>query len=96
MATLTKQDLIEAATERLGITKIEAANLIEQIFDSLKSALASGDTVKLSGFGIFFRRDKNARKGRNPQTSEPIEISARRVIAFHCSQVLKAEVNAAK
>ena len=92
--TLTKQDLIAAATEKLGITRVEAAALIEQIFDTLKSALASGGKVKLSGFGNFTRRDKKTRIGRNPQTGENTKISARRVVTFHPSSVLRAEVNA--
>ena len=94
--TLTKQDLIEAVAARLGSSKAEAISLMELIFGTLKSALAAGDNVKLSGFGNFTLSDKRARMGRNPQTGERLEISARRIVTFHCSQVLRAEVNTDK
>lgn len=92
--TLTKQDLIEATAAQLGSGNAAAAILVDQLFDTIKSALAFGDKVKLSGFGKFTAHGKRARMGRNPKTGERMEISARRVVTFHCSQVLRAEVNA--
>ena len=91
--TLTKQDMIEAVIERLGITKAEAGTLIEHIFDTLKAAMQTEDKVKISGFGYFIMREKKARVGRNPQTGATLEISARRVVTFHASEVLRAQVN---
>jgi integration host factor subunit alpha len=66
---------------------------VELVFTSLKDVLVKGDKVKISGFGNFVVREKNERVGRNPQTGEQIKISARRVLTFRPSQVLKAMLN---
>lgn len=90
---MTKADIVEALYEKVGFSKKEAADLVELVFDTLKSTLAKGQKVKISGFGNFVVRDKRSRVGRNPQTGESIEISARRVLTFRPSQVLRSEVN---
>jgi integration host factor subunit alpha len=66
---------------------------VESVFDIMKDELAKGDKVKISGFGNFIVKDKNSRRGRNPQTGAEIEISARRVLTFKSSQVLKKALN---
>lgn len=91
---MTKADLVDAIHEKVGFSKKEAADLVEMIFDSMKDTLSSGNKIKISGFGNFVVREKRSRMGRNPQTGESIEISARRVLTFRPSQVLRAEVNA--
>jgi integration host factor subunit alpha len=90
---MTKADIVEALYEKVGFSKKEAADLVEQVFDTLKASLAKGNKVKISGFGNFVVREKRSRVGRNPQTGESIEISARRVLTFRPSQVLRNEVN---
>ncbi len=90
---LTKADLVDAIHERVGFSKKEAVDLVELIFDTMKDSLEKGDKIKISGFGNFLVREKRARTGRNPQTGETIEISARKVLTFKPSQVLRAEVN---
>lgn len=90
---MTKADIVEALYEKVGFSKKEAADLVEMIFDTLKGSLANGDKVKISGFGNFVVREKRSRVGRNPQTGQSIEISARRVLTFRPSQVLRDEVN---
>jgi integration host factor subunit alpha len=92
---MTKADIVEVLYEKVGFSKKEAADLVELIFDTLKSTLSQGQKIKISGFGNFVVRDKRSRVGRNPQTGQSIEISARRVLTFRPSQVLRAEVNAA-
>jgi integration host factor subunit alpha len=92
---MTKADIVEALYEKVGFSKKEAADLVELVFDQIKSTLAKGEKIKISGFGNFVVRDKRSRIGRNPQTGQSIEISARRVLTFRPSQVLRAEVNAA-
>ena len=67
--------------------------LVETVFDTIKETLERGEKIKISGFGNFVVRDKNARVGRNPQTGEEITISARRVLTFKPSQVLKTALN---
>lgn len=94
MAT-TKADFVEALYEKVGFSKKEAADLVELVFDSIKDTLAQGQKIKISGFGNFVVREKKPRVGRNPQTGQSIEISARKVLTFRPSQVLRAEVNTA-
>jgi len=91
---MTKADIVEALYEKVGFSKKEAADLVELVFETLKGSLAQGTKIKISGFGNFVVREKRSRIGRNPQTGESIEISARRVLTFRPSQVLRAEVNA--
>ncbi len=91
---LTKADMAEKLFEELGFNKREAKELVEQFFEEVRSSLANGQQVKLSGFGNFDLRDKNQRPGRNPKTGEEIPISARRVVTFRPGQKLKARVEA--
>ncbi len=90
---MTKADIIEGVYEKVGFSKKESAEIVELVFDTLKETLERGDKIKISGFGNFQVRYKKARVGRNPQTGKEIEISARRVLTFRPSQVLKAALN---
>ena len=94
-ATLTRADLCEAVHEEVGLTRQDCAGLVERTLDLVAEALEGGETVKLSGFGVFQVRDKRARMGRNPKTGEPAEIEPRRVIGFRASQVMKARIDRA-
>ncbi len=91
---LTKADMAESLFNELGLNKREARELVDSFYEELRTALASGEQVKLSGFGNFDLRDKNQRPGRNPKTGEEIPISARRVVTFRPGQKLKARVEA--
>ncbi len=93
VSTVTKADLVEKVYEQLGFSKKEAADLVELVFTTLKESITSGEKVKISGFGNFIVRSKRPRIGRNPQTGEQITISARHVLTFRPSQVLKAVLN---
>jgi len=90
---MTKADIIEGVYEKVGFSKKESAEIVELVFDTLKQTLERGDKVKISGFGNFQVRHKKARVGRNPQTGKEIEITARRVLTFRPSQVLKSALN---
>jgi len=92
--TLTKAELAEMLFEQVGLNKREAKDMVETFFDEISAALVRGESVKLSGFGNFLLRDKPQRPGRNPKTGEEIPISARRVVTFHASQKLKAQIDA--
>ena len=94
MGALTKADMAEKLYEELGLNKREAKEIVEMFFEEVRSALESGNQVKLSGFGNFDLRDKNQRPGRNPKTGEEIPICARRVVTFRPGQKLKARVEA--
>jgi integration host factor subunit alpha len=94
MARMTKADIIESVYEKVGgFSKKEAAEIVESVFNQIKETLERGEKIKISGFGNFIVREKKARIGRNPQTGEEITISARRVLTFKPSQVLKNVLN---
>ena len=91
--TLTKAKLAELLHNRVGVTKKEAGDLVDEVFGLMRDTLIDGEKVKISGFGNFVVRDKAARRGRNPQTSEEIIIARRRVLNFRPSQVLRSALN---
>lgn len=91
--TLTRADLSEAVHQDVGLTRQDCAGLVERTLDLVAEALEDGQTVKLSGFGVFQVRAKRARMGRNPKTGEPAAIDPRRVISFRASQVMKALID---
>lgn len=90
---MTKAEIIEQIYEKVGFSKKESAEIVELVFDTMKETLEKGEKIKISGFGNFVVRKKRPRLGRNPQTGEAIEISARRVLTFRPSQVLKVALN---
>ncbi len=91
---LTKAAMAERLFDELGLNKREAKEMVEAFFEEVRTSLADGHQVKLSGFGNFDLRDKNERPGRNPKTGEEIPITARRVVTFRPGQKLKARVEA--
>ncbi|MDR0735308.1 MAG: integration host factor subunit alpha [Zoogloeaceae bacterium] len=93
--TLTKAELSDLLFVEFGLNKRESKDMVEAFFEEIRDALERGEGVKLSGFGNFQLRDKPQRPGRNPKTGEEIPITARRVVTFHASQRLKAEVEEA-
>jgi len=90
---MTKADIVEQIYEQVGFSKKESAELVEKVFETIKDTLSRGEKVKISGFGNFVVRPKNARKGRNPQTGDEIQLAARRVLTFKPSLVLKNTLN---
>ena len=91
--TLTRVDIVESAHNRLGLPKKECAEVVETLLEIIKSTLASGDDVLISGFGKFNVKDKKERRGRNPATDEDLVLPARRVVKFRCSAKLRDKVN---
>lgn len=90
--TLTRADLAEAIKRNVGLSGNDSAKLVEQMLGAMTDALASGDNVKVSGFGTFALRDKVARTGRNPKTGVEAPIAARRVLTFRASGLLRDQV----
>ena len=90
--SVTKADIVERVYKEAGFSKKEAADLVDLIFKVIKDTLARGEKVKISGFGNFSIRDKATRMGRNPQTGEAMPISARRVLTFKPSQILRDDI----
>lgn len=91
--TLTRADLADSIYEEVGLSRHESAELVESIIEEVCSTLATGENVKVSGFGSFSVRQKGERIGRNPKTGEEIPIKPRKVLVFKASHVLKDAMN---
>ena len=90
---MTKSDLVNHIYERAIVSKKDAAKTLEMIFDIIKENLENGESINISGFGKFTVCEKRARIGRNPRTGEEMEISARKVVTFKPSVVLRKAMN---
>jgi len=90
---MTKADIAERIHTATGFSKKESVDMLETVLSIMKSTLESGETLKISGFGSFIVKQKNDRRGRNPQTGETITIEARRVLTFKPSVLLRQAIN---
>ena len=91
--TTTRSSLSEAVFKNVGLSRNESASLVDSVFGEILKSLISGDDVKISSFGTFVVRQKKERIGRNPKTGEEVPITARSVVTFRASNVLKSKVN---
>ena len=91
--TLTKFDIINKVYKKTNFSKKKSGIIVEDIFETIKKVLENGKNVKLSGFGNFKTRQKDSRRGRNPKNGKEIKISARKVLFFKASQILKNLLN---
>lgn len=90
--TLTRADLAESVNRHVGLSRAEAASLVESILDHMSLALEKGENVKISSFGTFVLRDKTQRMGRNPKTGVEVPIEPRRVLTFRASQTMRDRI----
>ena len=90
--TLTRADLAEVLNRQVGLSRTDAAAMIESILGHMTTALLDGENVKISGFGTFVLRDKSERIGRNPKTGIEVPITPRRVLTFRASQGMRQKV----
>ncbi len=90
---MTKADIIEKVMNRIGGKRKDSQDLVESVFELLKTTLESGENVKIAGFGKFEVKQKKDRRGRNPQTGETITIEARRILSFKPSTLLRSAIN---
>lgn len=86
-------DITERIHQKLGMTISESKEALEAVLEIMKKALESGENLKITGFGSFVVKKKEARRGRNPQTAEPMILDARRIVSFKTSAVLKMSIN---
>jgi integration host factor subunit alpha len=91
--SLTKESLISVVAEANGYHRNQAVELVETLLELIKSKLASGEDVLISGFGKFSVKEKRERRGRNPQTDEFLMLRPRRVVTFKCSRKLRGKIN---
>ena len=90
---LTKDKLVSRLQTQLGLTKQESRQAVERLFEILKDTLANSEDLLISGYGKFSVKQKNARRGRNPQTKEALMLKARKVLVFKASGVLRKRMN---
>lgn len=90
---LTKEKIISSIYDQVGLSKNQSQNVVEKLLEIMKQNLENGEDVLVSGFGKFVVKEKSARRGRNPQTSEELQLRARRVVVFKTSGVLRDKIN---
>ena len=93
MKTVTRANIAEAIYEEIGLSRKDSGEILDMVIDEIRNELRAGNDVKISSFGTFSLRKKNARIGRNPRTGKEAEISARTVISFKPSLGLRKAVN---
>ncbi|MCY9292271.1 HU family DNA-binding protein [Bacillus spizizenii] len=91
---MNKTEFVGAVAEKLGVTKKETTPNVEGVFEVLAETLAKGESIKIPGVGTFEVRERAARKGRNIQTGEEIEIPASKAVKFKPAKTLKDAVKA--
>ena len=91
--TTTRSTLSEAVFKNVGLSRNESASLVDSVFGEILNSLIQGSDVKISSFGTFVVRKKKERIGRNPKTGQEVPITARSVVTFRASNVLKSKVN---
>jgi len=94
---MNKADLVDALADRAGLSKTDAANAVDAMFDAdggvISKALGAGQKVQITGFGVFEAKARNARTGRNPRTGETIQIAASTAPTFRAGKGLKDALN---
>ena len=91
--TLTKENLVGNVRDVCEFTKKDSRKLVDKLLGIIKDTLVNGEDVLVSGFGKFYVKDKNERRGRNPQTGEDLMLGSRKVVIFKCSGVLRDKIN---
>jgi len=94
--SLTKEDLVNSIQNQLGFSKRKSTDVFESLFEIMKSTLEKEEDILISGFGKFCVKDKNERRGRNPQTGNDMMLGSRRVVVFKWSGILKDKINDAE
>ena len=94
--TLTKSDIINGIYNSTDLKLYQATKTVENLFELIKKTLESGEDVLVSGFGKFYVKNKNDRRGRNPVTGNDMMLGARKVVTFRCSSMLRKKINGKK
>jgi integration host factor subunit alpha len=93
--TLTRAEIVDKLVEKTGLTKQDSSNFLERVLELVCVELERDEDVKFARFGNFMVRKKKARVGRNPKTGEEAPITARRVVTFKPSPLLRQRVETA-
>jgi integration host factor subunit alpha len=90
---LTKEKIINEVYKTMNFKKSEARDVVEKLLEIMKQTLQRGEDLLVSGFGKFVVKEKRARRGRNPQTREALQLRARKVVVFKTSGILRKKIN---
>ena len=90
---LTKEKIIDSIYDQVGLSKSQSRAVVERLLEIMKQTLEDGEDLLVSGFGKFVVKQKSERRGRNPQTTEDLQLRARRVVVFKTSGVLRDKIN---
>ena len=90
---LTKEKIINSIYNQVGLSKSQSRIVVERLLEIIKETLRKGNNILISGFGKFEVKEKAERRGRNPQTTEDLQLRARRVVVFKTSGVLRNKIN---
>ena len=91
--TLTRSEIADEIFENIGLSRSESAELVDMAFDIMTDGLVEDGVLKISNFGTFQVRQKNARVGRNPKTGVEVTITPRKVVTYKASNILKEKMN---
>jgi len=91
--SVTKEKVINNIYNHVGFSKTLSRSVVENLFEIIKTTLERSEDLLISGFGKFVVKEKNERRGRNPQTTEDLRLRARRVVVFKSSGVLRKNIN---
>jgi len=90
---MTKMDLVNSIYSKVGFSKKDSLEIVENVLEIMKARLEKGEKIKISGFGNFVVKEKKPRRGRNPQTGDQITIDGRKILSFKPSNVLRYLLN---
>lgn len=90
---LTKEKIVDSIYNQVGLSKNQSRRVAGSLLEIIKQTLEKGESLLISGFGKFVVKDKAARRGRNPQTKEDLNLRARKVVTFRTSGVLRGKIN---
>jgi len=93
MKTITRYDIAETLYQEVGLSRKVSGEILDMILEEISKELSEGNSVKISSFGTFLVRNKKTRIGRNPKTGVDATISARRVVSFKPSQIMRKSIN---
>jgi integration host factor subunit alpha len=91
--TITRKEFAAILREKNQFSMAESGEFLEMVFEIMRESLEKGEKIKISGFGNFAVKEKRARRGRNPKTGEALQISARRIVTFKPSLILRKALN---
>lgn len=90
---MNRAELILAVSDKIDYPKADVELIVDEFFNLLEQKVIKGEEIKISNFGVFYKKERLARKGTNPSNGAPIVIPANNTVGFRPSKILKAKVN---